>query len=238
MTLPRQNSRLIDDDGRPTREFYDWMRRLETVAPTSATPTSLNSLTNVAISTPADGDVLTYDNTSGKWLNEASAGGGYDEGTSFPGSPASGDKFYRTDLNWLCFYDGTRWLTCQEFTQELNAGGSPISGLSGIARGMSRSDYLQYFTKVAAFTWVNGATNDGSNYWTCTVDWQDSAGTRTALATFSTAADSPNTATTKIATVNAASTSSYKGLVTVGTKVGSASPLFFGASVYYRLIVT
>lgn len=76
MTLPRQNSRLIDDDGRPTREFYDWMRRLETVAPTSATPTSLNSLTNVAISTPADGDVLTYNNTTGKWLNEVPSGGG------------------------------------------------------------------------------------------------------------------------------------------------------------------
>lgn len=84
MTLPRQNSRLIDDDGRPTREFYDWMRRLETaVAPASAVP-HLGELVDVGISAPTDGQVLTYDNTTGKWLNEAAPGGS--------GGVSDGDK--------------------------------------------------------------------------------------------------------------------------------------------------
>jgi hypothetical protein len=31
-------------------------------------------------------------------------------GTAFPGSPATNDFFYRTDLGVICQYDGTRWL--------------------------------------------------------------------------------------------------------------------------------
>jgi hypothetical protein len=31
-------------------------------------------------------------------------------GTAFPASPATGDFFYRTDLDALCEWDGTRWL--------------------------------------------------------------------------------------------------------------------------------
>lgn len=32
-------------------------------------------------------------------------------GTSFPGSPSTGDRFYRTDRKIEYFYDGTRWLS-------------------------------------------------------------------------------------------------------------------------------
>lgn len=38
---------------------------------------------------------------------------GIPSGTSFPGSPADNDLFYRTDLDTLFFYNGTRWLTTQ-----------------------------------------------------------------------------------------------------------------------------
>lgn len=34
-------------------------------------------------------------------------------GTSFPSSPATGTRFYRTDRNIEYFYDGTRWLSTQ-----------------------------------------------------------------------------------------------------------------------------
>lgn len=34
-------------------------------------------------------------------------------GTSFPVSPANGDRFLRTDVNIECFYDGTRWLSTE-----------------------------------------------------------------------------------------------------------------------------
>ncbi len=69
MSLPRQNAKLVDDAGRPTREFYDWMRRLETAIPPETPESALNDIANVSTSGLTDGDVLTYDNTFGRWVN-------------------------------------------------------------------------------------------------------------------------------------------------------------------------
>lgn len=49
-------------------------------------------------------------------LTRASAVTGTQSGTSFPGSPATDDRFYRTDRRIEYFYDGTRWLSTQLFT--------------------------------------------------------------------------------------------------------------------------
>jgi len=59
----------------------------------------------------------TYLRGDGTWATPA--GGGGASGTSFPGSPTTGDKFYRTDRNIEYFYDGTRWLSTQIFTLEI-----------------------------------------------------------------------------------------------------------------------
>ena len=43
--------------------------------------------------------------------------GGLVTGTSFPGSPSTGDRYRRSDLDYLVFFhDGTRWLSEQMFT--------------------------------------------------------------------------------------------------------------------------
>ena len=77
MSLPRQNAQLVDDDGRPTREFYTWMRNLsapEIVA--AASDPALSGLSDVVIDALADGNVLEWDNTIGRWVNAAPSGGG------------------------------------------------------------------------------------------------------------------------------------------------------------------
>lgn len=38
-------------------------------------------------------------------------------GVAFPGSPATGDRFWRTDLGMEFYYNGTRWLSSQLFIQ-------------------------------------------------------------------------------------------------------------------------
>jgi len=40
-------------------------------------------------------------------------------GTSFPGTPASGDRFLRTDRNIEYYYDGTQWLSTTQYSFEL-----------------------------------------------------------------------------------------------------------------------
>ena len=76
MSLPRQNSQLVDADGRPTREFYTWMRNLSApeIAAAASDP-ALSGLSDVVISALADGNVLEWDNTIGRWVNAAPTGG-------------------------------------------------------------------------------------------------------------------------------------------------------------------
>ena len=76
MSLPRQNSQLVDDDGRPTREFYTWMRGLSApeIAAAASDP-ALSGLSDVVIDALADGHILEWDNTIGRWINAAPTGG-------------------------------------------------------------------------------------------------------------------------------------------------------------------
>jgi hypothetical protein len=69
------------------------------------------------------------------------SGAGVPSGTSFPGSPASGDHFYRTDRNIQYFYDGTRWLSTQLhsltlFLSDLAALPATVTG-GGAFRGIN-----------------------------------------------------------------------------------------------------
>jgi len=81
-----------------------------------------------APSTPAASKVVIYAKTDGLMYSKddagtetlmsgGTAGGtGYDEGTSFPGAPTTGDKFFHNTYDMLFYYDGTRWLcTCPHF---------------------------------------------------------------------------------------------------------------------------
>ena len=86
MTLPRQNSAWVDGDGRPTRDLYNWARSVSAPVASSSDAMSyaLGDISNVRISDLTDGDVLTWDNTQGKWINSAPSGGG--------GGVSDGDK--------------------------------------------------------------------------------------------------------------------------------------------------
>ncbi len=81
------------------------------------------------ISSSVQGDILYHNatvwtrlaaGTAGQVLQTGGAGASPSwadgEGTSNPGSPAAGDRFWRTDLNLGIFYDGTQWLSQQQHT--------------------------------------------------------------------------------------------------------------------------
>ena len=242
MSLPRQNSQLVDADGRPTREFYTWMRGLMAqTAEADASAPAVSELSDVAISSLTDGDALVYDNSIGRWVNGAGGGGGgYDEGTSFPGSPATGDKFYRTDLNWLCFYDGTRWLTCHEYNEPISVQDRlqpAVTNNDNLGYLAIRQDYLPYIQKVYGISVVI-TTNNGSNYWTALVATVNAAGTLTTLTSFNTSADAAGTRYAKSMTVNQAMTSSMLTFQLSGQRTGTPGAFYPILSVNYRLIVT
>jgi hypothetical protein len=68
---------------------------------------TLDDLTDVTITAPADGEVLTYDNVTGEWVNAAPTGGGMTYWTTLPGTPTrvGNTSFTITDTANANLYD-------------------------------------------------------------------------------------------------------------------------------------
>lgn len=111
-----------------------------------------------------DADLMRY-----SLLRDLGRGPAFPTSGQVPGGLQDGDRFYRTDLDWACVYDGTRWLTQQEFAHPLPEG----SGAGAFAtRSTLRLDYVPYFTRVSLKAFV-AATNNGSNYWNIVIQTTD-----------------------------------------------------------------
>jgi hypothetical protein len=160
-------------------------------------------------------------------------------GTSNPTTNISaGSLFYRTDLHMWIEYDGTRWLSCNEYaTQHVPKWYSATTTwrLTGM-----RADYDFYLTHVALVYYISG-TNDGSNYWT--FDSKSAAlnpATTTTLDSFDTSADSGSTWLKVERAPNTAATHSSNNhwWVMTATKTGSPGNMLVQGTFYYRLIIT
>lgn len=218
------------------------------------TTPSLTFDEGAAPSTPSANDVIIYAKSDGlvyskddagteTLMSSGSASSGVPSGTSNPGSPGSGDLFFRTDLGYLIYYNGTRWLTVQEYTSAPSAidpnGEFPFASNSRTMyagmHGVDRDIWLvKWFCTTTTLT-----TNNGTNFWTVTL--QDSAGTD--IATFTTGSG-PDTANVKT-----------NHEVAIGALLGTTSPddlwievlinktlspgnLYVISLVTYRLVVT
>lgn len=222
--IPRQNSDL-GGGSPPSREWYNFFRRVgDFVNRAELGGTTINQ-----------GDTIINNGTG-----SIPVGVGYDEGTSFPQTASVGQKFYRTDLNWLCFYDGTRWLTCHEYVemfsfQDRFAGSTTNPQVSGYVA--IRSDHQIYITKVAGSSLVL-SSNDGSNYWSGTIYTVSNIASPTSIGTFSTIADSNSIWTSKVVNINQAIATTEKTAYIYLAQTGTAGGVYCALSLYYRLIVT
>lgn len=198
---------------------------------------TLDQLNDVDAATPTTGDVLTFDGTN--WANQAPTG--YPSGTSFPGSPTAGDRFDRTDLNLLCYYDGTRWLTMTEYSVALTTlASAPFQTTGGANAGRSspRLDYGTYMTRYQCVTRVD-TTNNGSNYWAVTLSWDDatvSAGTT--ISTVDTSADTAGTYANHSSNINAVLDATAMAFYLSVAKTGSPGQFTCNAQLFYRLVIT
>lgn len=166
---------------------------------------------------------------------------GTPSGTAFPTGASTGFVFFRTDLGFLCYFDGTRWLTVHQYAESLIPAPGVVVPKTDATYVLNQSvcfnaaapDFGILF--VAAYGWMFVATtNNGSNYWELEV-----TNTGTSCGTFSTAADAANTNLFKSATtpVVLASGRQYWQLRT-SNNVGTPGALSFSFTVFYRLIVT
>lgn len=157
-------------------------------------------------------------------------------GSSFPGSPVPNQLYYRRDLDWLCFYDGTRWLTTFELSMQIPS--TTFSGSTSYALAAFRTNYAPYITRVALSYYV-ATTNDATHNWT--VVWRGVSASYSGATTIlsqSTSAGSPSIWTRIEAGPSNATPSNNAILDFNITKVNSPGNLQVIGTCFYRLIVT
>lgn len=164
---------------------------------------------------------------------------GVPSGTSFPGSPADGDLFYRTDLDSLCRYrsTGTRWVTTALMGTDIAiqtvvvplTGDNSFYGLLPTVDGDLWLEKIQFATQVTA-------PNNGSQYWTCSgLSFPSS----TSLGSADTSADTAATPTRHSITVNALAGSTNNSWQLSMVKTSTPGSIYlFGATLFYRRVVT
>lgn len=189
----------------------------------------------IIIEIPQDGAAaLSSDGTTWRVVAHNNA----DIGASFPSTPATDQRFFRNDLGLLCYYDGTRWLTEEEYTANYaNAATASGSG-GGFIFDPIRGDHAPYIVRVTAIYRVV-TTNDGSNYWTIAVRGvTTTVSASTTIHSWDTSAISPDVYTKTDAaatTANPANNSRFQLLL---TETGTAGTIQIGVTIYYKLIVT
>ena len=88
-------------------------------------------------------------------------------GTSFPGSPATNDTYYRTDLNDWYQYDGTRWLSATEYCVPIDVSAADISADPTYLRGVPAAPVAAgtfRYTRMA-ISLVVRTTHTATKYW-------------------------------------------------------------------------
>lgn len=171
-------------------------------------------------------------------LTGVGGGSSLSSGTSFPGSPTTGDRFRRTDINYMVFvYDGTRWVSEQMFTMDgseraLNAGASTTSPTRFKQTPLHTLDIYAVRVDIA---WFIATTNSGAAYWTLEIK---NLAESTTHVTANTSAMSPNTWTKQTWTTGGVIPASDIGLMWILTKTGSPGAFTCAPSLYYRLIAT
>lgn len=129
-------------------------------------------------------------------------------GTVFPGAPSTDDQFYRTDRNILYFFNGTRWLTANQYVVQMNTysafpanKSSTTNALFGGMPGFVPT--YDFWMEEMRFASYVATTNNSSNYWVCDLYKITAPSTSTNIVSSTTAADTANTWTQHVQPINA-----------------------------------
>lgn len=162
---------------------------------------------------------------------------GVPSGTSFPGSPSTNDIFFRTDLGLLCYYNGTRWLTVNQYSMQMgnDTAFPPYSANGQYTYAAPWGGAFDLWLEKAYFMTSVATTNDGTKFWTVVLEKDDGTDLGSS---FNTAADTASTKTFHTVTINALLGTSTKWVQTNVTKTSTPGNLTMFCQVAYRLVVT
>ncbi len=158
------------------------------------------------------------------------------KGIVFPSSPAPGSLFYRTDLNMLCEWDGTRWLSVTEYEANSIYFGASVTTRIPIA---NRSDYAPYVARVS-WGFLIAAPNDAVDNWTLiTYGFSANRGLGALVHVQNTAGNAPTTWYLDDDVPNFSQTPIHYHFFEANVTKNNAPGSFTGVmSVWYKLIIT
>lgn len=154
-------------------------------------------------------------------------------GTAFPTGVTVGYRFFRTDLGFECYYDGTRWLTVQVLEARwtnttYSATADDFATLNCVA-----ADYQMYPVRWDAYVTV-GATNTGAVFWT--IRLRDTA--TNSLASFNTSGQTPSTELLYVVAIPTFTLPTIRQYINLRTeKTGAPTNMSMYGVLRYRLII-
>jgi hypothetical protein len=183
-------------------------------------------------------------------VNIANAGSGMPSGNANPAQPAYGNNrlFLRTDLGLVIYYDGTRWLTAEQFAAPLSNivaaepyGATQVNALWGIVPGVPT---YEFYLETLEFTTYNSVITAGTLFFTLALETLNGAGAVTTIArvsgaALSTSGDTQATYIKKITVFNSVIPVTAMMLNVSATKTGGGvSVLYLVGCAFGRKIIT
>lgn len=161
-------------------------------------------------------------------------------GTSFPGSPATNDRFFRTDLSLEFFYDGTRWLTTELFELLPGVADAFVGGTGLVTLYAALPSDLAVYLVKGWVTYANFGTQNGSNYWSFQfgTKTEGSSGSTNRGSAISGSADAGSQYHGKSVALGIALTTTEIAVFCGATKTGTPGSMYFFANLQYRKIST
>lgn len=157
-------------------------------------------------------------------------------GTSFPGSPTAGDRFFRSDLGLHCYYDADGdWVTVADYGIPFPEADYTVT-TDNINKTWLGDNYQPKFTVLELRTRVS-TTNDGSNYWTVTIVSLALDNSAEVIKSFNTGADTVNVYTDKGSVPAVPNPTDNGGIKLITTKTGSPGTLRMSVTVYFKKII-
>lgn len=172
-------------------------------------------------------------------------------GSAFPGSPATNDRYFRTDLGMEFFYDGTRWLSTQLFHYSLSVGDNAYGG--GLTATFNAERAVSPYLSGGSDLWIVQASTDflvssggtalgASHSWIATLIGVTDGGTATTtLATLSVNSGASAVARNVNVAVNALMNNGVvkRALNVTWTKTGTPGAMRYAPVMFtYRVVAT
>lgn len=187
--------------------------------------------------------ILLHNGTDFVRLYEVNhASGIVDTGTAFPASPATNARFFRSDRGIEYYYDGTRWLSVQVFTDALpqgDVGVLPYSVTAAVAERIScpyAGTHDLWLVELQSSFFVNGGTAlSGSHKWVSVLT-KTAGAVPTAIATQNIDSGASSTWRVAVVSIGALLGTTHSNFHISHTKTGTPGDLYSLLRIVYRLV--